>query len=81
MSVAFGCVCDDFFGALVGFGASPLLVLHKVTVILDCFSVDEPDPTLQQIIRKAGLPSSTCQRLVRNMFREGSGTATATGTG
>ncbi|MBA4103966.1 MAG: IclR family transcriptional regulator, partial [Arthrobacter sp.] len=35
-----------------GAGASPLLVLHKVAEILDCFSVDEPEPTLQQIIRK-----------------------------
>ncbi len=54
-----------------GAGASPLLVLHKVAEILDCFSVDEPEPTLQQIIRKTGLPSSTCQRLVQNMLREG----------
>lgn len=54
-----------------GAGASPLLVLHKVAEILDCFSVAEPEPTLQQIIRKTGLPSSTCQRLVQNMLREG----------
>jgi len=54
-----------------GTGASPLLVLHKVAEILDCFSVAEPEPTLQQIIRKTGLPSSTCQRLVQNMLREG----------
>lgn len=54
-----------------GAGASPLLVLHKVAEILDCFSVQEPEPTLQQIIRKTGLPSSTCQRLVQNMLREG----------
>ncbi|WP_374955182.1 helix-turn-helix domain-containing protein [Arthrobacter sp. MYb51] len=62
-------------------GLRPCWSVHKVTETLDCFSVDEPDPTLQQIIRKAGLPSSTCQRLVQNMFLEGSGTATATGTG
>lgn len=54
-----------------GSGTSPLLVLHKVAEILDCFSVAEPEPTLQQIIRQTGLPSSTCQRLVQNMVREG----------
>jgi len=52
-------------------GAAPILVLHKVTEILNCFSVEEPEPTLQQIIRLTGLPSSTCQRLVQNMVREG----------
>ncbi|NKX53018.1 IclR family transcriptional regulator [Arthrobacter mobilis] len=52
-------------------GAAPILVLHKVTEILNCFSIEAPDPTLQQIIRKTGLPSSTCQRLVQNMVREG----------
>lgn len=54
-----------------GAGASPLLVLHKVAEILDCFTVEAPEPTLQQIIRMTGLPSSTCQRLVQNMLREG----------
>lgn len=52
-------------------GAAPILVLHKVTEILNCFSVEEPDPSLQQIIRLTGLPSSTCQRLVQNLVREG----------
>jgi DNA-binding IclR family transcriptional regulator len=52
-------------------GSTPLLVLHKVTQILDCFSVENPEPTLQQIVRGTGLPSSTCQRLVQNMVREG----------
>lgn len=54
-----------------GPGATPILVLHKVTQVLDCFSVDEPEPTLQQLIQKTGLPASTCQRLVQNMVREG----------
>ncbi|MFE5837384.1 IclR family transcriptional regulator [Arthrobacter sp. NPDC056493] len=54
-----------------GSSSSPLLVLHKVAEILGCFSVGEPEPTLQQIIRQTGLPSSTCQRLVQNMVREG----------
>jgi DNA-binding IclR family transcriptional regulator len=52
-------------------GSTPLLVLRKVTQILDCFSVESPEPTLQQIARGTGLPSSTCQRLVQNMVREG----------
>lgn len=53
-------------------GASaPLLVLSKVSDILDCFSLEEPEPTLQQIVRSTGLPASTCQRLVQNMVREG----------
>lgn len=52
-------------------GSAPILVLHKVAEILDCFSIDDPEPTLQQLIQKTGLPSSTCQRLVQNMVREG----------
>lgn len=52
-------------------GSAPLLVLGKVTEILNCFSVEEPEPTLQQIVRQTGLPASTCQRLVQNMVREG----------
>jgi len=51
--------------------APPLLVLRKVTEILNCFSVESPEPTLQQIARQTGLPQSTCQRLVQNMVREG----------
>lgn len=52
-------------------GPAPILVLHKVTEILNCFSVEEPEPTLQELTRLTGLPSSTCQRLVQNMVREG----------
>lgn len=52
-------------------GSSPLLVLSKVTTILDCFSIDRPEPSLQDIIRATGLPSSTCQRLVQSMLHEG----------
>lgn len=47
------------------------LVLHKITEILSCFSVDAPELTLGQIHKKTGLPSSTCQRLVRDMMHEG----------
>ena len=52
-------------------GAAPVLVLHKVAQILDCFSIEDPEPTLQQLVQRTGLPSSTCQRLVQNMVREG----------
>jgi DNA-binding IclR family transcriptional regulator len=52
-------------------GTSPLLVLSKVTTILDCFSIERPEPTLQDIIRATKLPSSTCQRLVQSMLHEG----------
>jgi DNA-binding IclR family transcriptional regulator len=54
-----------------GSATAPLLVLAKVSAILSCFSVEAPEPTLQQIIRATGLPASTCQRLVQNMVREG----------
>jgi DNA-binding IclR family transcriptional regulator len=52
-------------------GTPPLLVLRKVCQILDCFTVEEPAPTLQQLTRLTGLPASTCQRLVHNLVREG----------
>ncbi|MDQ4489478.1 IclR family transcriptional regulator [Sinomonas sp. ASV486] len=54
-----------------GTATAPLLVLVKVAAILSCFTVEDPEPTLQQIIRSTGLPASTCQRLVQNMVREG----------
>lgn len=52
-------------------GSAPILVLRKVSEILNCFSIEAPEPTLQQIARQTGLPASTCQRLVQNMVREG----------
>jgi IclR family transcriptional regulator, acetate operon repressor len=51
--------------------APPLLVLRKITQILDSFTIDRPELTLQQIIRATSLPSSTCQRLVQNLLHEG----------
>jgi DNA-binding IclR family transcriptional regulator len=51
-------------------GRASTLVLHKITRILNCFSVESPDPTLQDIIRATGLPSSTCQRLVQDLVYE-----------
>lgn len=52
-------------------GRASTLVLHKITRILNCFSVESPDPTLQDLIRTTGLPSSTCQRLVQDLVVEG----------
>ncbi|WP_269045101.1 IclR family transcriptional regulator [Paenarthrobacter sp. Z7-10] len=52
-------------------GSAPILVLRKVSDILSCFSIESPEPTLQQIARQTGLPASTCQRLVQNMVRDG----------
>jgi DNA-binding IclR family transcriptional regulator len=52
-------------------GRASTLVLHKITRILNCFSVEAPDPTLQDLIRSTGLPSSTCQRLVQDLVVEG----------
>jgi IclR family transcriptional regulator, acetate operon repressor len=52
-------------------GAAPLLVLRKITQILDSFTIERPELTLQQIIRSTGLPPSTCQRLVQNLVHEG----------
>ncbi|MBO0873690.1 MAG: IclR family transcriptional regulator [Pseudonocardia sp.] len=50
---------------------APLLVLVKIKQILASFTIERPELTLQQIIRTTGLPSSTCQRLVQNLVREG----------
>jgi DNA-binding IclR family transcriptional regulator len=52
-------------------GRASTLVLSKITRILNCFSVESPDPTLQDVIRTTGLPSSTCQRLVQDLVVEG----------
>ena len=52
-------------------GRAPTLVLHKITQILNSFSVNAPELTLQQIIKLTGLPSSTCQRLVQDLVLEG----------
>jgi DNA-binding IclR family transcriptional regulator len=49
----------------------PILVLKKVRTLLECFSVERPTLTLQQIRQASGLPASTCQRLVQNLVREG----------
>ena len=45
----------------------PLLVLGKITEILDAFSLSRPSMTLGEIQQATGLPTSTVQRLVANM--------------
>ncbi|GHB69634.1 hypothetical protein GCM10010377_70420 [Streptomyces viridiviolaceus] len=52
-------------------GQPPLLVLGKIRAILECFAPEGPELTLPEIRQATGLPSSTCQRLVQNLVREG----------
>ncbi|TDD56296.1 IclR family transcriptional regulator [Nonomuraea terrae] len=52
-------------------GTSQVLVLRKIRQILECFTVERPELTLQQITKITGLPASTCQRLVNSLLREG----------
>ncbi|GAA4866439.1 IclR family transcriptional regulator [Saccharopolyspora cebuensis] len=49
----------------------PLLVLGKITEILDAFSLSRPVLTLGEIQQATGIPASTVQRLVSNMVGEG----------
>ena len=51
--------------------AAPLLVLKKITAILDAFSLVRPELSLADIRAETGLPHSTVQRLVANMVLEG----------
>jgi DNA-binding IclR family transcriptional regulator len=48
----------------------PLLVLGKITEILDAFSLSRPSMTLGEIQQATGLPTSTVQRLVSNMVAQ-----------
>lgn len=50
---------------------TPLLVLGKITEILDAFSLTRPVLTLGEIQQATGLPTSTVQRLVTNMVAQG----------
>jgi IclR family transcriptional regulator, acetate operon repressor len=52
-------------------GVPPILVLQKIKQVLECFTIDDPELSLQQITKATGLPPSTCQRLVHNLVREG----------
>ncbi|CAH0250582.1 Transcriptional repressor IclR [Arthrobacter sp. Bi83] len=51
--------------------ATPLLVLRKITSILDAFSLAQPELSLAEIRAATGVPHSTVQRLVANMVQEG----------
>ena len=50
---------------------TPLLVLRKITSILDAFSLAQPELSLTEIRSATGVPHSTVQRLVANMVQEG----------
>ncbi|MEQ3550125.1 IclR family transcriptional regulator [Pseudonocardia nematodicida] len=52
-------------------GPTPLLVLGKITAILDAFTLQRPVLGLGELQRQTGLPASTVQRLVSNMVAEG----------
>jgi len=52
-------------------GVPPILVLQKIKQVLECFTIERPELSLQQITKATGLPPSTCQRLVHNLVREG----------
>ncbi|MFI5609306.1 IclR family transcriptional regulator [Amycolatopsis sp. NPDC051903] len=52
-------------------GHTPLLVLGKITEILNAFTLREPALTLRDIQQATGLPSSTVQRLVTNLVAHG----------
>jgi DNA-binding IclR family transcriptional regulator len=53
-----------------GTSKQPLLVLGKITEILDAFSLSRPSMTLGEIQQVTGLPTSTVQRLVSNMVAQ-----------
>jgi DNA-binding IclR family transcriptional regulator len=50
---------------------NPLLVLGKITAILDAFSLARPVLTLGDIREFTGMPTSTVQRLVTNLTSQG----------
>ena len=50
---------------------TPLLVLRKITGILDVFSLERPELSLAEIRAATSVPHSTVQRLVANMVQEG----------
>jgi DNA-binding IclR family transcriptional regulator len=51
--------------------SAPLLVLKKISDILDAFSLRRPELTLTEIREATGLPTSTAQRLVGNLVANG----------
>lgn len=51
--------------------SAPLLVLKKISDILDAFSLRRPELSLTDIREATGLPTSTVQRLVGNLVANG----------
>lgn len=49
----------------------PLLVLGKISAILDVFTLSRPTLTLSEIREATGMPTSTVQRLVTNLVAQG----------
>ncbi|GLJ62273.1 IclR family transcriptional regulator [Microbacterium sp. JZ70] len=49
----------------------PLLVLAKITAILDAFTLSEPLRTASEIRASTGLPASTAHRLLANLVDHG----------
>jgi len=54
-----------------GGSATPLLVLGKITEILNVFTLRQPSLTLRDIQQATGIPPSTVQRLVTNLVTHG----------
>ena len=52
-------------------GVAPLLVLAKISAILDSFTLSHPALSLSEIRDRTGLPASTVQRLVANLVSHG----------
>lgn len=57
--------------ASVKANGNPLLVLGKITSILDAFSLSKPVLQLADIRESTGMPTSTVQRLVTNLTSQG----------
>jgi len=50
---------------------APLLVLAKITAILDAFTLERPSMTAAEIRRATGIPASTAHRLLANLVEHG----------
>ncbi|ASR37330.1 IclR family transcriptional regulator [Prauserella marina] len=62
---------DPAAKATEGATHTPLLVLGKITEILNAFTLKRPSLTLREIQQSTGLPTSTVQRLVTNLVANG----------
>ena len=50
---------------------APLLVLAKISAILDAFTLERPSMTAAEIRRATGIPTSTAHRLLANLVEHG----------